>query len=219
MGLTRETRLLDIACGPGILAIGFARFVGSATAIDREPEMLRAARAAAADAGVAITFMQTAIEDLQGGERFDFVTIGRAQHWLPRDKTLGVLERVVAPGGRIAICGSRARGAPVNSWAAKFKEVRNAWASDPDESRYKIDMDAWFAGTRFRRVDDIAVKYRQFVTIPELIGRALSLSITSPAVIGERRPQFEAELRTALEPFAQKGTIEEEVVAKATIFG
>ncbi len=219
LALTRETRLLDVGCGPGILAIGFAPFVGHSTAIDREPEMLRAAQLAAAEAGVDVKFIQTAIEDLQGENDFDFVTIGRALHWLSRETTLAVLERIVAPGGRIAICGSSTRARRSNGWVAKFREVRKAWAPDWDESRYKIDMDDWFAPSRFRKVDDIAVEHRHPVTIPELIGRALSFSITSPAVVGERRPQFEAELRAALEPFAENGAMEEGVIAKATVFG
>ncbi len=223
LSLTRGTRLLDVGCGPGILAIGFAPFVGSCTAVDHEPEMLRAARAASAEARADITFIQEGIQDLDcGASFFDFVTIGRALHWLPREATIGLLERIIAPGGSIAVCGSTATGAPVNAWVVKFKEVRTAWASNPDESRYKVDaayMDQWFAPSRFRKIEDISVVCRQQVTVPELIGRALSFSITSPAVLGERRPQFEAEMRAALEPYAQGGELEEEVVAKAAVFG
>ncbi len=218
--LTPSTRLLDVGCGPGNLAIGFAPFVGSCTAVDREPEMLGAARAAAAEANVDMSFIQAGIEDLSfGNGSFDFVAIGRALHWLSREATFAVLERVVAPGGCIAVCGSTATDAPVNAWVPIFKRVRSAWASDPDESRYRSDMDQWFAPSRFRRTADIAVKHQLRVTIPELIGRALSFSITSPAVLGERRPQFEAEMSAALEPFARDGALQEEIVAKATVFG
>jgi hypothetical protein len=38
-------------------------------------------------------------------------------------------------------------------------------------------------------------------------------------VLSERRPQFEAALKDALEPFAVDEAVEEEVVALATIFG
>ncbi len=220
LALTRSTRLLDVGCGPGNLAIGFAPFVGSCAAVDREPEMLSAARVAAAEASLHIAFIQAGIEDLDyGNDSFDFVTIGRALHWLPREARLTVLERAVAPGGRIAICGSTATDAPVNAWIPTFKQARRAWASDPDESRYRVDMDQWFASSRFRKLDEIAVKHRQRVTIPELIGRALSFSITSPAVLGDRRPQFEEEMRAVFEPFAQAGVLEEEVVVIATILG
>lgn len=198
----------------------FAPFVGTSTAIDPEPGMLRAAKAAAAAADLGITFIETTIEELDCfGDSFDFVTIGRALHWLNRDVALPVLERVIARGGRIAVCGSPTSDAPINTWIAKYKEVRKAWASEPDESRYHIDMDEWFAPSRFRRIDDIAVEHHHKITIPELVRRALSFSTTSPAVVGPRRPQFEAEVTAAIEPFAQDGILDEEVIAKATVFG
>ncbi len=219
LALTRGTRLLDVGCGPGILAIGFAPFVGHSTAIDPEPAMLRAARAAAARAHVQIEFLETSIEQVQCPDgSFDFVTIGRALHWLNRDKAIAVLDRILAPSGRIAICGSPTTEAPINAWAPKFKQVRNDWASERDESRYRPDLDRWFASSRFRKVDDISVPHRHRITVDDLIRRALSYSTTSLAVIGDRRPQFEDAVRTAVEPFAQDGILEEEVAAKATIF-
>lgn len=218
--LTRQTRLLDVGCGPGNLAIGFAPFTGSSTAIDLEPEMLRVARAAAAAAKVEIAFIEKGIEDLAvGAGSFDFVTIGRALHWLSRESTLAVLERILAPAGRIAICGASSSDSPVNAWTAEFKRVRTEWAADHDESRYKIDLDQWFAASGFRRLEEIEVAHRHAVGIAELIGRALSYSTTSPAVLGERRPQFEAAVESALTPFAIAGALEEELCARATIFG
>jgi SAM-dependent methyltransferase len=220
LALTQRTRMLDVGCGPGNLAIGFAPFVGTCTAVDREPEMLRMARLNAGDANANIAFVETGIEDLNcEADAFDFVTIGRALHWLPREATLTVLERVVVPGGRIAICGSTATDAPVNSWARKFREVRRAWSPDPDESRYKVDLHQWFEPSPFKRKDEIEVVHRQCITISDLISRALSFSTSSPALLGERRPQFEAAIEKAIEPFTVDGVLEEELVAKATVFG
>jgi SAM-dependent methyltransferase len=217
--LTRQSRMLDVACGPGNLAIGFARFVGSCTAIDVEPEMLDAARQAAAQAAVNVEFRQVPIQkfDRESGA-YDLVTVGRALHWLPREETLAVFDRIVAPDGHIAICASTAAEGQADDWVAAYKRVRKTWASDPDESRYKIDLDQWFAPSRFRRAEDIAVEHRHRISIDELILRALSFSTTSPAVVGDQRPQFEAELRAALEPFAGRGDIEERLTVKATIF-
>src|SRR5581483_2205980 len=99
LAIERSTRLLDVACGPGMLAIGFAPFAGTCTGIDREPEMIRAAKAAAGQAGVDVTFILTTLEDFDCEENsFDFVTIGRALHWLSQDAALGALERLLVPG-------------------------------------------------------------------------------------------------------------------------
>lgn len=219
LSLNRSTRLLDVACGPGNLAIGFAPFVGPCTAIDPEAAMLDAASSAAEQAGVDVTFILTALKDFDCAETcFDFVTIGRAIHWLSQDAALGILERVLSAQGRIAVCAAITSDAPLNTWAEKFRQVRKAWTPAEEESRYRIDMERWFAPSRFRKQHEIAVLYRQQVSILELMRRALSYSVTSPAALGEKRAQFEAEVEAAVEPFAKRGVIEEEVIAKATVF-
>jgi len=217
-GLKGSERLIDIGCGPGSLAIGFAPFVRSCIGVDVETEMLAAARVEAARAGVHIDLIQARIEDLPGdiGE-FEAVTIGRALHWFDRDEALAVLDRIVAPNGWIAICGTKAFGAAIHGWSGKFHEIRRAWSSDPDESRHHIDFAEWFRGSRFRKADDVEVTESHQVTIPDLIGRALSMSTTSPEALGDRRPAFEAALREALEPLSTGGIFDEQITAVAMI--
>jgi len=213
LALAPQTRMLDVACGPGNLAIGFAPFVGSITAIDIEPEMLRLARQHASQ----IRFLQTPIEELDAEpSSFDFVTIGRALHWLPREATLAVFERILAPNGRIAICAAIAE---TSDWTEKFRELRRAWSNEHDETKYRPNLDDWFAPSRLRQLDQIFVQQTYRFTLDEIIGRALSFSITSPAVLGPRRTEFENALRTTLEPFLKDGLLEEEITGKAIIFG
>ena len=45
-GLSPDDRVLDLGCGPGMLAGAFAPLVGEVIAMDPEPEMLRIAEAA-----------------------------------------------------------------------------------------------------------------------------------------------------------------------------
>ena len=68
-----------------------------------------------------------------------------------------------------------------------------------------------------RKAEEIEVAETHKVTIPDLIGRALSLSTTSPEVLGDRRPDFEAAMREALEPLSVNGVFNEKVTAIATI--
>ncbi len=222
-GLQGAERLIDIGCGPGPLAIGFAPYVRSCVGVDVETEMLEAARVEAARAGVHVELIQARIEDLPAGiGRFHAVTIGRALHWFDRDQALAVLERIVDDNGWIAICGARAHSAASQGSASqgstgKFHDIRRAWSSDRDETRYRIDIEDWFRGSRFRKVESVEVTEHHQVTIAGLIGRALSLSTTSPEVLGARRPEFEAELRAGLEPLSQNGVFDEQVTAIAAI--
>jgi SAM-dependent methyltransferase len=211
-------RLVDIGCGPGSLAIGFAAYVKSCVGVDIETEMLAAARVEAARAGVHVELIQARMEDLpEDIGRFQVVTIGRALHWFDRAEAIAVLERIVDANGWIAICGARSHSAAGQGWTGKFHDVRRAWSSDPDEKRYHIDIEEWFGGSRFHKTENIEVTESQQVTIADLIGRALSLSTTSPEVLGERRPDFEAAMREALQPLSAGGIFDEQVTAIATI--
>jgi SAM-dependent methyltransferase len=217
-GLQGVERLVDIGCGPGSLAIGFAPYVKSCVGVDVETEMLESARVEAARAGVHVDLIQARIEDLPPNlGLFQAVTIGRALHWFDREEAIAVLERIVDENGWIAICGTKAHSAVSQGWKGKFHDIRRAWSSDPDETRYHINLEDWFGGSRFRKVEEIEVTETQQVTIPDLIGRALSLSTTSTEVLGDRRPAFEAAMREGLEPFSSDGVFDEQVTAVATI--
>ncbi len=217
-GLQGSERYIDIGCGPGSLAIGFAPYVKCCVGVDVETEMLAAARVEAARAGVHVELIQARIEDLPSDiGTFQAVTVGRALHWFDRDEALAVLERIVGPGGWIGICGTQTRSAATEGWNGPFHGVRRAWSSDPDETKYHIDIEDWFRGSRFHKTDQVEVSETHPVTIPEMIGRALSMSTTSPRVLGERRPAFEAAMRETLEPLAEDGVFEEQVTAIATV--
>jgi 2-polyprenyl-3-methyl-5-hydroxy-6-metoxy-1,4-benzoquinol methylase len=219
LALERTERLLDAACGPAPLAIGFAPFVASCVGVDPEPAMLAVAGRNASQAGVQLELIASRLEDLPASlGLFQVVTIGRALHWLDRDASLPVLEYLVAPTGHVLICASLAAKAPVNPWAAAFHAVRKRWSEDAEEHRHRVDIDAWFRDSPFRKVEAISVSHCHRISVDTLVGRALSMSTTSPAVLGGGRPAFENEMRLALDPFVEEGTLPEEVRASAQVF-
>jgi SAM-dependent methyltransferase len=226
IGLHGTETLLDVGCGPGLLAIGFAPYVGRCSGIDPEAGMIAAAKSAAEKAGVALTLTHGRIEEFSAehpsaerpfAERpFDVVTIGRALHWMDRTVALPVLERIVSGAGCILICRASSVETPETPWLKAYDELRRRWASGIDGERYQVKE--WFAGSAFGETATVSVTERREITIADLVGRSLSRSITSPAVLGERRAAFEAEIRTTLEPFAKNGVLQEQIVARATIF-
>jgi SAM-dependent methyltransferase len=220
IGLCGDEALLDIGCGPGMLAIGFAPFVGSCTGLDPEPGMIAAARDAAAGAGLVLPLIQGRIEEFPNIQTYDVITIGRAQHWLERTPTLAVLERILAPGsGRILICRASSVETPETPWVKPYRKVRSAWASGPAEKRDRLHPSEWFADSCFGAVGETLVTERRQVTVADLIGRALSRSNTSPEVVAGRLQKFELEIAAALAPFVQEGVLIEQIVSRASIFG
>jgi len=219
IALRGDETLLDVGCGPGLLAIGFAPFVGRSTGLDPEAAMITAAKAAAAEMGAKLSLIHGRIEEFPTTQIYDVITIGRALHWLERNAALPVLERIVPGSGRILICGAHSAETPEAAWVKPYKEARRAWTSGPEESRYRIDAKEWFAGSRFRELDQMSVTECRQVTVADLIGRALSKSNTSPEILAEGQARFEAEIVAALEPFVQDGVLMEQIVTRASIFG
>src|ERR1044072_5930186 len=62
--LDKRHALIDLGTGPGVLALGFASYVGRVVGVDPEPAMLAAARGAAARTGARVTFIEGRAENL-----------------------------------------------------------------------------------------------------------------------------------------------------------
>lgn len=219
LSLTGHERLADIGCGPALLALGLARYVASCTGIDPEPAMLAEARQQASEAGIPLELIEARIEQLPKSlERFDVVTIGRALHWMEPEATMRALDRLVAAGGSILVCGSSPPPGPSNPWLEPYNEVRRRWADHTNEERYSADAEQRFAGSRFRFVERIVVATIQLITPDELVRRSLSRSTTSPEVLGERQAEFQREILEAMRPFVVNGVVREEIHANARVF-
>jgi ubiquinone/menaquinone biosynthesis C-methylase UbiE len=101
-------RILDVACGTGIVARLAARSVGgrgSVAAVDLNDGMLEVARAQAVDASVSIDWRQGDAEALPlADEAFDVVLCQQGMQFFPRrGAALAEMHRVLAPGGRLAL--------------------------------------------------------------------------------------------------------------------
>ena len=67
--LSKRDALIDLGTGPGLLALGFAPYVGRIVGVDPEPSMLAAAQEAAARAGQDFTLIEGKAEESTRGHR------------------------------------------------------------------------------------------------------------------------------------------------------
>ena len=88
LGLEPGDAVLDLGCGPGMLAVPFARAGMAVTAADPEPEMLAAAEAAAEAAGVTLDAVAGRLlrSDARDGTVPAGQPSGRAFHWMDRPR-------------------------------------------------------------------------------------------------------------------------------------
>ena len=223
-GLDGSGRLLDLGCGPGFLAIALAPHVGEAVGMDPEPEMLGLAASEANAAGVRLTLVEGGSADLGPhlGE-FRLVTMGRSFHWMERDLTLAALDGLVVPGGAVAVLGEHHVEAADNDWRAVWETIREKWTGTAGGSRARkrnpdwVPHDAVLRRSAFSDVERLTVPLTRDTDFEALIGRAYSMSSSTPAALGDKRADFEAELRQALAPFLHDGAIREDVEFEALL--
>jgi SAM-dependent methyltransferase len=127
-------RLLDVACGPGLVVCAFAPHVQEATGIDVTPAMIERARKLAADKGLAnVAWRQGDVSALPYLDAsFTIVTTRFSfHHFLDPAAVLREMVRVCAPGGRIVVVDDYASEDPAK--AAAFNRLEKL--RDPSHSR------------------------------------------------------------------------------------
>ncbi len=99
------TRVLDVACGTGNLAVPLARQGCIVTGVDIAPNLLEQARERAAAENLSITFDEGDAEQLPYADAsFDAVVTMFGAMFAPRPEVVASeLARVVKPGGRLAM--------------------------------------------------------------------------------------------------------------------
>lgn len=97
-------RVLDVACGTGVVAITAARLGARVTGLDLTPELLHVARENSKTAGVDIDWHEGDAEQLPfEAATFDAVLSQHGHMFAPRpDVAVSEMLRVLKPGGTIA---------------------------------------------------------------------------------------------------------------------
>jgi SAM-dependent methyltransferase len=222
--LAPTDRLLDLGCGPGPLAIGFAPYVAEIVAIDPEPEMLLEAQEAAKGVAPNIRFVLGSSYDL-GPDfgQFRAVTMGRSFHWMDRVDTLRRLDAIIVPGGAVVLTDDRRVETPDNAWHAEYREIFDRHAGD-DETRSQRRGAEWLRhevvllSSPFCALERHAVILRHRFPAVQLVDRALSMSSASRDRIGDRADDLAGDVAAFAERIAgPDGMIADVVEASALL--
>lgn len=200
---TEDKRVLDLGCGPGFIANEIAPFAQEVLGLDPSPNMINAAREAAAPN---VQFEVGSSIDLCAVKApVQLVTIGRAFHWMDRPQTLNDLDPLVAQDGAIAIINDRPIDVPMNRWWHDVNAVAKSYAVMDDYNKYRASDD-WIpheevlAGSAFGALRRISVFETHVWSFDSLLRHTLSRSSTTEELIGAKLNELEAEMRKALAP-------------------
>ncbi len=103
-GIQAGERVLDVACGTGVVAITAARRGAEVTGLDLTPELLEQARDHGTTMGVHVTWVEGDAEVLQFPDASFDVVVSQYGHMFAPRPLVAIREmlRVLKPGGRIA---------------------------------------------------------------------------------------------------------------------
>ncbi len=165
--------VLDVACGTGNAAIPAAVAGARVTGVDLTPELLRAGRELAAEAGVTVDWREGDAEDLPyGGESFDVVMSTFGCMFAPRHEiAAGELVRVLRPGGRLGLCNWTPEGAVGDFFAVmgRYLPPLPAYASAPPLWGSEDHVRQLFDGSGVRLEFEREIVELQFGSVSEAV--------------------------------------------------
>ncbi|WP_439025786.1 class I SAM-dependent methyltransferase [Haloarchaeobius sp. DT45] len=219
--LDESSRVLDLGCGTGQIAIPLSEHVGEVVAMDPNEAMLRAGRRQAKAAGREnVEWVLGSDADLPGSVgTVRLTTMGRSFHWMDQERTLDHLYELTEPGGGVALVTDGewlTHGR--DDWQVGVHELADEYLDDlpartgPIET-YDDPWDEKLAAHGFDDVETVTVEFEREWDEDGIVGYVFSLSFCSPAVFGDRQAAFEADLRASLrdrdvERFVQHGEVE-----------
>jgi SAM-dependent methyltransferase len=221
-GLGRQHTMLDLGCGPGVLARAFSPLAGTVVAMDPEPEML----AAAADycAGLAnVRLVAGSSRDLAPSlGRFRLVVMGRSFHWMDRADTLRRLDALIEPAGAVVHFHTHHADVPANAWTERLRDVRRRYSGDrpdgPQEHGERwVRHEAFMLKSPFRCVEAHSVFEARTFDAGTLVDRVFSMSSSSRARLDGRAEALERELRALIREIAPDGRLTEVIDSNALI--
>ncbi len=220
-GITGAGRLLDLACGPGRIALPLAPRFRETWAIDLEPEMVEAGQQEAERRGLAgIRWIVGKAEDLEADPAsFELITIGEAFHRLDQ-RLIGqrVLEWL-SPRCCLAIVGCYGIVSGTETWQLIVADIVRKWT---DRGSASSDTSAKpgrgpahnilvLQEAGFRDVENHSFVHGHEWTLESIIGNLYSTSHCSRNVLGDRAEAFEADLVEALLAHDPGGRYQEEM--------
>jgi ubiquinone/menaquinone biosynthesis C-methylase UbiE len=213
LGLAGTGRLLDVGCGPGTVAIRIAHLFEEVVGIDADDEMVEEARRLSIERGLPhARWVHMRAESLPADlGLFRVVTFAASFHWMDRLTVARTVREMLDPDGVVVhvdnrhqdlLMASTLPAVPreqIDDLRVRYLGVdRRAGASVRNSSpgdEARIFRDAGFEGPDVVVVPDGRDLDR---SIDDVVAEVFSMSSTAPHLFGDRKRQFEDDLRQVL---------------------
>lgn len=198
--IDKKSVVMDLACGPGIVALDIAPQVRKVIAVDIEQEFIAKGKELAAERGLSnIEWHLLAAEEITTlGQMVDMIICSHAFHWLNREKVAELAFRMLRPNGALVITSDMTAA----HWTTdKLKKLVNKLTGnhldkinktrrcDCSKTHEQVLAEAGFI------VNKIIVDCGIRLTNPEkVLGWYLSTSFANPKVLGGNLQEFKTKV-------------------------
>jgi ubiquinone/menaquinone biosynthesis C-methylase UbiE len=218
-------RLVDVGCGPGIVALTVADLFAEVVGVDPDGEMLEEAERSATARGIRnASWLRARAEDLPAGlGEFRYATFAQSFHWMDRERVASIMFAMLAPGGSLVhvdtVVDDPAAAAPTSlphprppTDAIKALRERYLGAEQragkgvirygtPDNERRVLEQAGFESPRRVRVVGRTALVR----SVDDVVAEQFSMSMCAPNLFGDQLPDFERDLRDVLAAAADDG--------------
>jgi len=211
IGIEHTDILIDLACGPGRLAIPLAKYFSDVLAIDLEEEMIFAGKEIARNLNIKNIQWKTgrAEEFVVSPETIKLITIGDAFHRLDQLTVLQNIYGALKKGGYLAIIGGSIITNGNRDWQKVLKKILARWYSPvSDNINYKEQFPNALKEFGFKDVFSCSFEEECCFTVEEIIGFLHSMSIFSKRAIGNDNEEFEKTITNSLLELEPQNTFE-----------
>lgn len=223
VGLDGSGRLLDIGCGPGVLALALAEQFEEVIGLDPDAEMLAEGARRAEQRGIKnVRWVQALAEDIAALNlgTFWLVTFGQSFHWTARERVAEMVYDSLEPGGALTLISHahadrpqpEGPGSPpipheaiqalIAHYLGPRRRAGQGFASLPSE-RYEAAL----TRTRFGAPRSLVCTGRDDIVqnIDGVLANYLSTSFAAPHLFSDRLARFEADFRAELSAHSASG--------------
>ena len=191
--LSKRNTVLDLGCGTGAMALGFAPYCQSVFAVDKSADML-AQRVETPD-NVRFLLSDVNAQIVSLPVLVDLVVVGNAIHFFNKEKLIPLLNAVTMPSASVLVCGTTI--SPTTPWAASYKKLRMRYSTL--KVRLDVEGSAVFAASDWLRGRSLRVVERKPFTVRDLSDHALSYPSSVDAIL-RNKDEFERSLEALLAP-------------------
>ena len=223
-GLSEKSRVLDLGCGTGQIALKIAPYVSEVIAVDPQENMLKEGQELADTKQIAnIKWMLGESGNLPRisvhiGD-INLTVIARAFHWMDREQILKDLYKITkADGGITIISDSGPRDGLTLPWkeiidqtVRRFLGEERKAGTQGTYSHPTKRFETVLQESEFRDLEFVDFKLERIWSVDQIIGYLYSTSSSSLPILGDKKEQFEADLRRRLVELEPAGQFKEQV--------